>query len=683
MPLPPSDFEQLFAPGARHTLFGEVVTIRHRQDASLWLPSGQVVAGEPFGFGVTDGSGGFLQRVPPGRYPLVLVLAVFGSDPDAADAHSIIAAAKLVIRDEPVTSWEMAVYEGQDVSTLGDDEFFGYPVDGGTGGFADAQSIAALCVDDDAYFDKVMAALDVREHDFVAPGVLTDDAGEPVVVAFSSGDGDGHYPTWIGRTADGEVACVLTDFFILPDEDDDESEEVPPAEGHALSDFAEGHEMRVGQTLRRQSLTSPSGRYVFVHQDDGNLVLYDTTQPYARWSSGTDGEWARLCALRAREGLVLLDDDGRVMWSSGVRRPAARLVVRDDGAVAIEDAAGTEVWSSGTAESAAPDGPAAIGDRMLPGQTLTRQSLTSPSGRRTLVHQQDGNLVLYDNTHGGAVWASGTDGEGAVRCVLLPDGDLTLYDSRARAVWSTDTGGHPGSVLTVHDDGVELRAPDGTTLWQAGEPSPTRPTDPDASEAFAASVPEPLSPVTWSASSAPLSQGLSMTSAAVQGAQALPASLEPAVPATFTPMQPAVPASSTPMEPAVPASSTPMEPAVPASSTPAEPAVPASSTPAEPAVPGSFAPMESAVPASSTPMESAVPASFTSAEPAVPASSEPADPASSGAAPASSASTASSTPSAASPASPASPGSPAVPGPSRAPGQGPDEEDEVSRDGGS
>ena len=30
--------------------------------------------------------------------------------------------------------------------------------------------------------------------------------------------GDGVYPTWIGRTVEGEVACFVTEFFVVPDE---------------------------------------------------------------------------------------------------------------------------------------------------------------------------------------------------------------------------------------------------------------------------------------------------------------------------------------------------------------------------------------------------------------------------------------------------------------------------------
>lgn len=221
MPLRAPDFEQLFVPGTRHTLpGGDVATVRLRRDASLWLPSGRVVAGEPFMFGAMYDSGhAFVQQVPPGRYPLVLVLAVAGGE----DAHEVVAAARLVIREQPVTRWEMAVREGQDAAELGLDAFFGYPVDGGTGGFIDATTIAPLCRDRDDYADRVLVSLSGRATDYTAPATLTDEEGMPLLVAFSSGGGDGLFPTWVGRTADGEVACFLTDFFVLTGK-----EEEPP-----------------------------------------------------------------------------------------------------------------------------------------------------------------------------------------------------------------------------------------------------------------------------------------------------------------------------------------------------------------------------------------------------------------------------------------------------------------------
>lgn len=247
MPLPAPDFERLFASGSRHPLSGGDATIRLRQESSLWFPSGRVVAGEPFSFDADDS--GFVQRVPPGRYPLVLVLAASGAR-GYLRAYETIAAARLMIRDEPVVSWEMAVSEGQDVAELGDDEFFGYPVDGGTGGFVDAANITPLCGDDD-YHDRLMTVLELGETDFVA-GTLSDDEDRPFLAVFSSGGGDGYYPTWVGRTADGEVACFLTDFFILKDDEPHSAEEdSTPANAPVAQQQSPGTTALGGPTVTR------------------------------------------------------------------------------------------------------------------------------------------------------------------------------------------------------------------------------------------------------------------------------------------------------------------------------------------------------------------------------------------------------------------------------------------------
>ncbi|GAA4861672.1 DUF4241 domain-containing protein [Saccharopolyspora cebuensis] len=222
MPLHAPDFERLFVPGTRHDLsFGMVATVRLRQDAWLWLPTGRVVAGEPAMLGVEEGSDrAFVQRVEPGRYPLVLVIAAYDM-PEDRPTQADVAAAKLVIRDEPVVSWEMALLDGQDLAELDDDEFFGYAVDSATGGFIDAAN-AALLQDDDVT-DRMFSEIAGTED--AAATTLTDDEGRPCLVAFSSGSADGHYPTWVGRTADGEVACFLTDFFVLTDDEEDNDDE--------------------------------------------------------------------------------------------------------------------------------------------------------------------------------------------------------------------------------------------------------------------------------------------------------------------------------------------------------------------------------------------------------------------------------------------------------------------------
>jgi hypothetical protein len=51
------------------------------------------------------------------------------------------------------------------------------------------------------------------------------------------------------------------------------------------------------------------------------------------------------------------------------------------------------------------------------------------------------------------VWASGTQGSGAISCNLQDDGNLVLYTDDRRPVWASNTQGNPGSGLICQDDG--------------------------------------------------------------------------------------------------------------------------------------------------------------------------------------------------------------------------------------
>ncbi|MET9226361.1 LysM peptidoglycan-binding domain-containing protein [Lentzea sp. NPDC003310] len=103
-------------------------------------------------------------------------------------------------------------------------------------------------------------------------------------------------------------------------------------------------------------------------------------------------------------------------------------------------------------------------DTLQAGQELTRgQQLTSANGY-VLTLQSDGNLVLSENT--GTVWASGTDGKGAVRATLQDDGNFVLYTSEDSAVWSTGTQGNEGSRLVLQDDrNLVVFGADGGARW--------------------------------------------------------------------------------------------------------------------------------------------------------------------------------------------------------------------------
>ncbi|NJQ07427.1 DUF4241 domain-containing protein [Streptomyces lonarensis] len=197
MPKEPCDLAYPFSPGARLVMnTGRIAVVRTQRLALLSLPTGRLVAGEL----VRPGEVGpaFTARVRPGAHPVVLHLADLPPD-GPLPALTLVAGARVVVREAPVARWEMAVGEGQDPAGLAADDFFGYSVRHGTGGFVDASGVPAL----------------------VGPGAnRTPRDGSPPLprpVTFAAGHGNGDYPTWVGRDHSGGVVCFFTDFFVLTD----------------------------------------------------------------------------------------------------------------------------------------------------------------------------------------------------------------------------------------------------------------------------------------------------------------------------------------------------------------------------------------------------------------------------------------------------------------------------------
>lgn len=207
-PLRRDGFERLFQAGTTVRAGGKEAKVDVVEVARLDLPTGRLVAVDPSYGG--DVGPAFLVTVTPGSYPVSLARVRFAADP----GHTRIAAAKLLVRDEPVTRWQLALVPGEDPAKLGPNEYYGYGVDGGLGSFLDASAAPSLCrLVGDGLDGPLMKALLPDDH---PPGVsLRDPATGPNVIAFESGWGDGSYPTWIGYTAGGAVAQFVTDFDVI------------------------------------------------------------------------------------------------------------------------------------------------------------------------------------------------------------------------------------------------------------------------------------------------------------------------------------------------------------------------------------------------------------------------------------------------------------------------------------
>lgn len=145
----------------------------------------------------------FTVTVPTGEYP-VLIARIRWQDEDWEENT----AAMLPVLDEPTTGWELAVLPGQDIRLLGDEGFYGFGVDSGTGAFLDASGRESLAAAYRARTDR---------RDWSGDIVTVDPGTGGNLIAYQSGRGDGSYPVWIGRTADGDVTCLVADMLIAHD----------------------------------------------------------------------------------------------------------------------------------------------------------------------------------------------------------------------------------------------------------------------------------------------------------------------------------------------------------------------------------------------------------------------------------------------------------------------------------
>ena len=191
-PRAPRGIEGLFTDGTERPVGDRVVRLTTHAAGPLHLPSGRLVAADPSS--LDYGEDPFTVTVAPGTYPVTISLATFADDP----GHTRVAAARLQVTGSPTAGWELALRPGQDRLDLGDGEFYGFGVDGGMGCFVDEDNRERLA--------ELWEGFDFDRFATAASGDL---------VAWSSGWGDGVYPTWTGRDSAGAVTCFVADMLLF------------------------------------------------------------------------------------------------------------------------------------------------------------------------------------------------------------------------------------------------------------------------------------------------------------------------------------------------------------------------------------------------------------------------------------------------------------------------------------
>lgn len=231
-----TDFDRAFRPDeVFESLRRGRIAVRQIEVADLALPSGKIVACDPSCLEFRPDRVPFTRLAPKGLHPVSLCLAKLDC---ATWSEEWVACAMVRFSPAPAVKWEMAVLPNQNEADLPAGEFLGYGVDAGLGCFIDAKAAEKLTEKEAEvlYFERLLDELQ-KDGQFRswAETVVDPDTGANLV-AFSTGYGDGAYPSYWGIDSAGESCCLVTDFGILLED----------LEGEATFRLGES----VGQTLR-------------------------------------------------------------------------------------------------------------------------------------------------------------------------------------------------------------------------------------------------------------------------------------------------------------------------------------------------------------------------------------------------------------------------------------------------
>lgn len=216
-----------------------------------------------------------------------------------------------------------------------------------------------------------------------------------------------------------------------------------------------GTTLTPGETLSEGDyLESNGGQYKLIMQGDGNLVLYQEGK--ALWSSETGGNPGSY-AIMESEGNFVVYDGTVAKWNSSTWGfPGAYLSLQEEGNLVI-DQDGHPLWDWGSGY---------LANELNQWKLEPGAYLLSPNHEYELVMQSsDGNLVLYHD--GTALWSSQTGGNPGSYAVMQSDGNFVVYGG-GTAEWNSSTWGFPGDYLVLQNEGNLVIYQDGHPVWDWG-----------------------------------------------------------------------------------------------------------------------------------------------------------------------------------------------------------------------
>jgi hypothetical protein len=205
--------------GRLDTFWGEEIATSWLEIGPLALPSGAVVAGDPFTL-LSDDVEPFAPTIEPGGYPVRLVLGHYfvPKDPEQTEAVMVedlrVGLAVLCLGDGVPVRWENAMPAG--VGPLPEDEIWCYLVDSGSGAFIDAATLPLLhqrYQDDSDFVQHLVDAIQAHyQPTYNWADVVLDAETGANMLTFATYGGDSQPASYWGIAADGQRICLVTDF---------------------------------------------------------------------------------------------------------------------------------------------------------------------------------------------------------------------------------------------------------------------------------------------------------------------------------------------------------------------------------------------------------------------------------------------------------------------------------------
>jgi hypothetical protein len=184
----------------------------------LVVISGEIVACDPLVFPETKP---LITNISPKNYPVIVSLA---SDSLKASSennplYKTVICAMVRFEEQEADRWELIINSDEDMIILKEKKCFGYAVDSGISCFMDtqaAQIIIDSSLNSDTYEETISCQLDelldINNKEFMFANLLLDKDNGLNVIAFSSGFGDGIYPTYLGFDNEGKIVNMVTQF---------------------------------------------------------------------------------------------------------------------------------------------------------------------------------------------------------------------------------------------------------------------------------------------------------------------------------------------------------------------------------------------------------------------------------------------------------------------------------------